>query len=219
MIHLSKEQPNNLGKDALVIIVSSLQYQLLSLQPQLQDVNSRLSDNNRFVRFLCFSWSNLVATHHIVVAITILIQIALSYEGALIHGLFVVHFAWFIFLLVCEVLVLCGWNKRNYSRSGRLNGLFSNVRLLNVPVLIKRLVFISAFVERSFPLRFVVIRFIAVLTVVKPSISAFVRFFFRILRFPLFIPFNRSCNCSCNGVLFRLRLLFLGRYCTGRKSE
>lgn len=52
MIQLSEEQLNNLGKDALVIIVSSLQDQLLSLQQQLQDANSRFSDNNRQIELL-----------------------------------------------------------------------------------------------------------------------------------------------------------------------
>ena len=47
MIQLSDEQLNNLDKEALVIIVSSLQDQLLDLQSQLDHANAHLSDNNR----------------------------------------------------------------------------------------------------------------------------------------------------------------------------
>ena len=47
MIQLSDEQLNNLGKEALVVIVSSLQDQLLALQSQLDHANAQLSDNNR----------------------------------------------------------------------------------------------------------------------------------------------------------------------------
>ena len=47
MIQLSDEQLNNLDKEALVIIVSSLQDQLLALQSQLDHANAQLSDNNR----------------------------------------------------------------------------------------------------------------------------------------------------------------------------
>ena len=47
MIQLSDEQLNNLGKKALVVIVSSLQDQLLALQSQLDHANAQLSDNNR----------------------------------------------------------------------------------------------------------------------------------------------------------------------------
>ena len=46
MIQLSDEQLNNLGKEALVVIVSSLQNQLLALQSQLDHANAQLSDNN-----------------------------------------------------------------------------------------------------------------------------------------------------------------------------
>ena len=43
MIQLSDEQLNNLGKEALVVIVSSLQDQLLALQSQLDHANAQLS--------------------------------------------------------------------------------------------------------------------------------------------------------------------------------
>ena len=46
MIQLSDEQLNNLGKEALIVIVSSLQDQLLALQSQLDHANAQLSDNN-----------------------------------------------------------------------------------------------------------------------------------------------------------------------------
>ena len=42
MIQLSDEQLNNLGKEALVVIVSSLQDQLLALQSQLDHANAQL---------------------------------------------------------------------------------------------------------------------------------------------------------------------------------
>ena len=44
MIQLSDEQLNNLGKEALVVIVSSLQDQLLALQSQLDHANAQLSE-------------------------------------------------------------------------------------------------------------------------------------------------------------------------------
>ena len=47
MVQLSEEQLNNLGKEALVIIVASLQDQLAALQSQLDVANAQLSDNNR----------------------------------------------------------------------------------------------------------------------------------------------------------------------------
>ena len=46
MIQLSDEQLHNLGKEALIVIVSSLQDQLLALQSQLDHTNAQLSDNN-----------------------------------------------------------------------------------------------------------------------------------------------------------------------------
>ena len=52
MIQLSDEQLNNLGKEALVVIVSSLQDQLLALQSQLDYANAQLSDNNRQIELL-----------------------------------------------------------------------------------------------------------------------------------------------------------------------
>ena len=47
MIQLSDEQLNNLGKEALIVIASSLQDQLLALQSQLDHANAQLSHNNR----------------------------------------------------------------------------------------------------------------------------------------------------------------------------
>lgn len=52
MIRLSDEQLNSLGKEALVVIVSSLQDQLLILQSQLDQANSQLSDNNHQIELL-----------------------------------------------------------------------------------------------------------------------------------------------------------------------
>lgn len=52
MIQLSDEQLHNLGKEALIIIVSSLQDQLLSLQSQLDHANAQLSDTNRQIELL-----------------------------------------------------------------------------------------------------------------------------------------------------------------------
>lgn len=52
MKHLSEEQLNNLGKDALVILVASLQDQLDSLRKQLDDANTHLADNNRQIELL-----------------------------------------------------------------------------------------------------------------------------------------------------------------------
>mgnify|MGYP000981181045 CR=1 FL=1 len=52
MIQLSDEQLNNLGKKALVVIVSSLQDQLLALQSQLDHANAQLSDTNRQIELL-----------------------------------------------------------------------------------------------------------------------------------------------------------------------
>mgnify|MGYP001401487872 CR=1 FL=1 len=52
MIQLSDEQLNNLGKKALVVIVSSLEDQLLALQSQLDHANAQLSDNNRQIELL-----------------------------------------------------------------------------------------------------------------------------------------------------------------------
>ena len=52
MIQLSDEQLNTLNKEALVIIVSSLQDQLLALQSQLDHANAQLSDNNRQIELL-----------------------------------------------------------------------------------------------------------------------------------------------------------------------
>ena len=52
MVQLSEEQLNNLGKEALVIIVASLQDQLAALQSQLDVANAQLSDNNRQIELL-----------------------------------------------------------------------------------------------------------------------------------------------------------------------
>lgn len=47
MIQLSEEQLNNLGKEALVIIVASLQEQLVSMLHQPDTANAQLADTNR----------------------------------------------------------------------------------------------------------------------------------------------------------------------------
>ena len=52
MIQLSDKQLNNLGKEALIVIVSSLQDQLPALQSQLDHANAPLSDNNRQIELL-----------------------------------------------------------------------------------------------------------------------------------------------------------------------
>ncbi len=52
MARLSDDQLNKLSKEALVIIVSSLQSQLASLQAQLDAANAMLSDNNHQIELL-----------------------------------------------------------------------------------------------------------------------------------------------------------------------
>ena len=52
MMHLSEEQLNNLGKDALIILVASLQAQMDALRKQLDDANAHLADNNRQIELL-----------------------------------------------------------------------------------------------------------------------------------------------------------------------
>ncbi len=52
MAQLSDDQLNNLNKEALIIIVSSLQSQLISLQTQLNQANATLNDNNRQIELL-----------------------------------------------------------------------------------------------------------------------------------------------------------------------
>ena len=52
MIQLSDEQLNDLGKEALVVIVSSLQDQLPALHSQPDHANAQLSDNNRQIELL-----------------------------------------------------------------------------------------------------------------------------------------------------------------------
>ena len=52
MAQLSDDQLNSLNKEALIIIVSSLQSQLVSLQAQLDQANATLNDNNRQIELL-----------------------------------------------------------------------------------------------------------------------------------------------------------------------
>ena len=52
MILLSEEQLNNLDKEALVILFSSLQDQLVYVQKQLDTANEHLSDNNKQIELL-----------------------------------------------------------------------------------------------------------------------------------------------------------------------
>lgn len=52
MMVLTEEQLNNLNKDALVIIVHSLQDQMQSLHKQLDTANAQLADNNRQIELL-----------------------------------------------------------------------------------------------------------------------------------------------------------------------
>ena len=52
MIQLLDEQLNNLGKEALIVIVSSLQDQLFALQSLLDHANAQLSDNGRQIELL-----------------------------------------------------------------------------------------------------------------------------------------------------------------------
>ena len=52
MIQLSEEQLNNLNKDALVIITTSLQDRLIAMQEQLDAANKALADNNRQIELL-----------------------------------------------------------------------------------------------------------------------------------------------------------------------
>ena len=52
MARLTDKQLNDLSKEALVIIVSSLQSQLASVQAQLDSANAMLADNTRQVELL-----------------------------------------------------------------------------------------------------------------------------------------------------------------------
>ena len=52
MNRLSQEQLNNLSKDALIILFSSMQDQLASMKAQLDDANSLIADNNRQIELL-----------------------------------------------------------------------------------------------------------------------------------------------------------------------
>ena len=52
MVHLSEDQMNSLSKEALIILVASLQDQLESIQSQLDSANAMLSDNNRQIEML-----------------------------------------------------------------------------------------------------------------------------------------------------------------------
>ena len=52
MMLLSEDQLNNLNKEALVIIVASLQDQLGLMQSQLDTANAQLADTNRQIELL-----------------------------------------------------------------------------------------------------------------------------------------------------------------------
>lgn len=52
MSRLSEEQLNTFSKEALIVLFSSLQDQLASVQEQLDAANSRLADNNRQIELL-----------------------------------------------------------------------------------------------------------------------------------------------------------------------
>ena len=52
MMILSEDQLNKLNKEALVIIVASLQDQLCMMQSQLDTVNAQLADTNRQIELL-----------------------------------------------------------------------------------------------------------------------------------------------------------------------
>ena len=52
MMLLSEEQLKNLNKDALIIIVSSLQDQLNAVHTQLDNANAQLAENNRQIERL-----------------------------------------------------------------------------------------------------------------------------------------------------------------------
>ena len=52
MLQLSEEQLNTLNKEALIIIVASLQDQLSSMREQLDTANAQLSDTNRQIELL-----------------------------------------------------------------------------------------------------------------------------------------------------------------------
>ena len=52
MIQLSEEQLNNLNKEALVILVASLQNQLSIMKSQLDTANAQLSENNHQIEVM-----------------------------------------------------------------------------------------------------------------------------------------------------------------------
>lgn len=52
MNRLSNEQLNNLSKNALIVLFSAMQDQLVSMQEQLASANERLADNNRQIELL-----------------------------------------------------------------------------------------------------------------------------------------------------------------------
>ena len=52
MMILSEDQPNNLNREALIIIVASLQDQLASVQSQLDTANTQLADTNHQIELL-----------------------------------------------------------------------------------------------------------------------------------------------------------------------
>jgi len=51
-MQLTDEQLNNLNKEALVIIASSLQSQLVFMQEQLDTANAQLADTNHQIELL-----------------------------------------------------------------------------------------------------------------------------------------------------------------------
>ena len=52
MMILSEDQLNSLNREALIIIVASLQDQLASVQSQLDTANTQLADTNRQIELL-----------------------------------------------------------------------------------------------------------------------------------------------------------------------
>lgn len=52
MFQLTEEQLNTLDKNALIILVASLQDQMQSMNRQIEEANARLDDNNRQIELL-----------------------------------------------------------------------------------------------------------------------------------------------------------------------
>ncbi len=52
MFQLTEEQLNSLDKNALIILVASLQEQMQSMNRQLEAANAHLDDNNRQIELL-----------------------------------------------------------------------------------------------------------------------------------------------------------------------